>query len=660
MNSSTHNVAQVAPGRARLLLTRQDGGDGTFVVADACATACAWLGRPRSVLRGADFMAFVGDASRLMTERMLEEAWRGTGDGVGVPANRQPVELELEPAEPVVCMLSVHRAPQARDALLVEIEDGARLRHWAVLRALAVLSEDALWAYDEEADLFGWLDGEHFHGNVSTDESIPLVQLLDQLHPEDRPRVEKAFWDLREDRCKQVTVDYRMTGRDGHYHWLRTRSRVMRFGFGQRRWIIGSTNDTTATVERHQALTEAHALARRRGELVEHLAAEFVSATTEHELTAAILDHVAPAFGGEGTLVAFVEEGRLRVTFGAGIAPALARNLHGVPLNAPKPLTQAIVSGRPEFIVDRAHYRQQWPHAHDFLSATRAESFVMVPLLAASHQLLGGWVITFAEPHHPSEQERTLVRVIATLAGQAWERIRLQAARLELAGALQRDMLPRSLPEVAGYEIEARYASAHTELDVGGDWFDVIALPHGGAACIIGDVQGHSIKAAALMGQVRTAMHAYAWEDPAPQRVLERTNALMQQMGARGFATCLYLLIEPDGRIVASRAGHVPFVQAGRMRSEIREIPGGLPLGIFDDASYPITEFTLPTGGTLALVTDGLVEGPSRPLDEGLRLVARAATDHTRPLSTLADEIMALADATGHTDDCAALVIRRS
>ncbi|WP_411103126.1 SpoIIE family protein phosphatase [Streptomyces sp. cmx-4-9] len=640
-------------------LSNDPGGAGTILDADPQARALLGLDPGGSAaVRLADLApsGHAGSVSRLL----LDVTTPAPAAAPGPPVTRSPLLLRGR-GEAVLCLVSAWpvEGPAGQPAAVVELEQPAATEweSWAVLHAMAALRGQSVWAYDEEHDRFWWVENSLEYSRHQSAGVRRLDQVLDQLHPEDVAHVEKAFWALRRGEREVVNISFRHPDGQGGYRWLRSVSRIMRIGFDGTRRIVGSTSDHTAAVEHDLAVSREHT---RQSRLVRELAAAFVAAQTEEELTDAILHKVAPAFAGTGTLLAFVENGRLRVTFGEGIDPAMARSLHGMGLNAPKPLAHAIRTGHTEVIGSREAYRAAWPQAHGLLDATTAQSFLMVPFAAEPGRPLGGWVITYDAPHRTTEPERTLLDVIAELAGQAWERIRLSTARLELAGALQRDMLPAALPRIEGFEIAARYLPANEGLEVGGDWYDVIALPDGGVACIIGDVQGHNIQAAALMGQVRTAMHAYAWEDPSPDRVLERTNELMLQVGAAGFATCLYALLDPFGRMLSARAGHVPPVLCGADGATAPETPGGLPLGVQHGTRYPLSQSRLAEGDTLALFTDGLVEGPRLSVDEGTDLVCRAL-ERSRDAAAeeIADSLMTCARATHHEDDRAVLVVRR-
>lgn len=205
-----------------------------------------------------------------------------------------------------------------------------------------------------------------------------------------------------------------------------------------------------------------------------------------------------------------------------------------------------------------------------------------------------------------------------------------------------------------------RYAPARDGLDIGGDWYDVFPMPDGTVGCAIGDVQGHDVEAAAYMGQVRTCLRAVAVATTEPAEVLARTNDLLISMGSGLFVTCTFLRFDPETReLVDARAGHVPAVWAtddGRCEVVLDE--GGLPLGILDGERYPSSRRVLAGTGAFVLVTDGVVEGPGHPIDEGW-----PASRSSPPCGCSADpgelaaRVIAVADLTGHSDDAAVLVL---
>ncbi|MCX4966744.1 serine/threonine-protein phosphatase [Streptomyces sp. NBC_00654] len=262
-------------------------------------------------------------------------------------------------------------------------------------------------------------------------------------------------------------------------------------------------------------------------------------------------------------------------------------------------------------------------------------------------------------PRSGSAEE--LLNTLQSLTARARQEVELHQARVELAQALQREMLPASLPTLPGLQSAARYAPARHGLDIGGDWYDGFPLPDGALGFAIGDVQGHDVEAAAFMGQIRIAMRAIAATASDPGDVMARTNDLLLSVDSALFATCTFLRLDPrTWELHSARAGHVACVW-GTVDglSGITEDPGGLPLGIAAGEHYPVTRRTLDTAGTLVLLTDGVVEGPSLLIEDGLDRVRRLVGAHSgASAEELADEVLGAAEFTGHEDDAAVLVLR--
>ncbi|OKK17319.1 serine/threonine protein phosphatase [Streptomyces sp. CB00455] len=253
-----------------------------------------------------------------------------------------------------------------------------------------------------------------------------------------------------------------------------------------------------------------------------------------------------------------------------------------------------------------------------------------------------------------------LLSTLDRLTAQAREGAQLHHARVELAEALQRAMLPATLPVAPGLRTAARYAPARHGLDIGGDWYDGFGLPQGALAFSIGDVQGHDVDAAAFMGQVRIALRAVAAVVVDPREVLSRANDVLLSMDADLFATCTLLRFDPATRVLESvRAGHVPAVWATVDGDYgIAEHEGGMPLGVQPGARYAVTRRRLAEAGSIVLLTDGVVEGPSFPIEVGLERVARVVREaaDAEP-DEIAAAVMKVADSTGHADDAAVLVL---
>uniref|UniRef100_A0AAU3GLX9 Serine/threonine-protein phosphatase n=1 Tax=Streptomyces sp. NBC_01401 TaxID=2903854 RepID=A0AAU3GLX9_9ACTN len=260
-----------------------------------------------------------------------------------------------------------------------------------------------------------------------------------------------------------------------------------------------------------------------------------------------------------------------------------------------------------------------------------------------------------------SASAEDLLSTLQHLTARAREEVELHQARVELAQALQRKMLPATLPVFPGLETAARYAPARDGLDIGGDWYDGFVLPDGALGLAIGDVQGHDVEAAAFMGQIRIAMRAIASSAADPGEVMSRTNDLILSMDSDLFATCSFLRLDPLTReLWSARAGHVASVWAtADGRSGVTADAGGLPLGIALRQHYPVTRRALDVTGAFVLLTDGVIEGPSLSVDDGLDRIRRLVSAHaTAGAEELADRVLQAAGLTGHEDDAAVLVLR--
>ncbi|MCX4784855.1 serine/threonine-protein phosphatase [Streptomyces sp. NBC_01221] len=254
-----------------------------------------------------------------------------------------------------------------------------------------------------------------------------------------------------------------------------------------------------------------------------------------------------------------------------------------------------------------------------------------------------------------------LLTTLQQLTSQAREEVELHRARVELAEALQREMLPSALPALPGLQTAARYTPARNGLDIGGDWYDGFVLPDGSLAFAIGDVQGHDVEAAAFMGQIRIAMRAIAATATDPGEVVGRTNDLLLSVDSGLFATCTFARLDPvTQELRSARAGHVAAVWATTDgRCGVTDDEGGLPLGVRAGERYPVTRRRLTSPGAFVLVTDGVIEGPSFPIDEGLDAVTRLVVSRVAAdADELADAVLRAAARTGHQDDAAVLVLR--
>jgi anti-sigma regulatory factor (Ser/Thr protein kinase)/putative methionine-R-sulfoxide reductase with GAF domain len=258
-------------------------------------------------------------------------------------------------------------------------------------------------------------------------------------------------------------------------------------------------------------------------------------------------------------------------------------------------------------------------------------SLLGVPLIVEG-ELIGVLHVGSLTPRRFGERDLAVLQVAAARVAPAIERARLYSAlerEHRVAVVLQRSLLPKRLACVVGASVAARYLPARD--GVGGDWYDVFELPRGLLGIAIGDVVGHGINAAALMGQVRVALHAYALEGHSPGHTLELVDRYVQTMSEHPMATAAYAVFDTDtGHVRFATAGHLPPIIVGRTRSFVLDVQPGPPLGAFPYGSCPELELTVGTGEMIVMYTDGLVErrgnALARGIDELLDLVSGGAS----------------------------------
>ncbi|WP_299542270.1 ATP-binding SpoIIE family protein phosphatase [uncultured Streptomyces sp.] len=262
----------------------------------------------------------------------------------------------------------------------------------------------------------------------------------------------------------------------------------------------------------------------------------------------------------------------------------------------------------------------------------------------------------------PSAEEGVLVHLAdVTDHAEAAERFRASERRhRDMAVTLQRSLLPQELEQPDDLRIAATYQPGGTDAAVGGDWYDVITLGAGRTALVIGDVMGRGVRAAAVMGQLRTAVRAYARLDLPPHEVLQLLDGLATEIDATQIATCVYAVHDPnEGHLVHASAGHLPIlVRDEEGTIHVAAEPTGPPLGT---GGWVHTSGTiaLPPGSTAVLYTDGLVERRSEDIDEGVAALGRALSGATGSPQVVCDRLIrSLGVTADHDDDVAVLVVQ--
>ena len=289
-------------------------------------------------------------------------------------------------------------------------------------------------------------------------------------------------------------------------------------------------------------------------------------------------------------------------------------------------------------------------------------SYLAVPVVSpTSHEVLGGFFFGHPEAARFNDEHARLAEGLAGYTAIALDNARLFARERTLATELQRAMLPK-IDDVPGFSLVPRYLPAAIGSEVGGDWLDVIELPGGRTAFVIGDVMGRGVQAASTMGQIRTAIRAYALLDLTPAQVLRHTSDLASAMSGRQFITCVYAVHDPVTQTLTyANAGHPPPIVVGPDETPtILAERLGMPLRV--GSTFEQRTVGFPAGSALLLYTDGLVERRGLPLPDGIAQLDTALRELLPPAAkdsaSMCDQLIEQLTGGAHDDDVALLFAR--
>ncbi|THA25210.1 GAF domain-containing protein [Streptomyces sp. RKND-216] len=419
--------------------------------------------------------------------------------------------------------------------------------------------------------------------------------------PQDRRVVEEAVAESRA--TGRYHAVFRIARPDGSVRWIDAEGRVMFLHGGEARGMTGIAQDRTEEIERE-------AERRTRRDFVLNLTRGLAAAVTTDDVVQAVIREAMPTLGARWLAVYLSQEhGPARLVGSTGFDATDARRMERLARRVHRdPLLDALRSGNPMFVESPREWAQRMPGEH-FTPPADQQAWALLPMTSAEG-LVGVCTLIYDRPRSFTSDDRTVLTAAGGILGQSIARARLHDTRRRYLTELQRLLLPMRLPQTPGLEVAACYRPGSAGLEVGGDWYDVVPRSEGRVAVIIGDVQGHSVQAAGVMGQLRTSMRAYASEGHGPADLLVRGGLALEELDTDRFATCCVAEIAPrDGVLRLARAGHpYPLLLDGDGRVRQLEVPGGVPLGTFEERDYPVTETELPRGGALLLYTDGLVE----------------------------------------------------
>ena len=521
---------------------------------------------------------------------------------------------------------------------------------WDLDEATFLLDEGAYGVMDLHPDEY---DGDPFSLSV-------------RVPHEEAMRLDSAVAGALHEGRDDYGAYFLLTCRDGTRRWAHAQGRVLRDGAGHARRVIGILRDATAELSHSPLTHSAEETRRRRTMLVERTTAALGEALTTRDIGEVLTDpENLRGLGADGLALGVIDGDRLRFVALTG-GPFEEENGPGfVRLGSDLPLGHAVLSRRPRFVQSAEEFRRHYPKVARFLEPHVVGSAAFLPLVAQARRI-GALGLYYKEPRSFSAEDRDLYGALAGVVAQSVQRARLFDEERDLATGLQGTMLPRRIPELSGGDVVVRYRAATTGRDVGGDWYDVIPLPQGRLGAVVGDVQGHDVHAAAVMGQLRIALRAYAAEGHAPATVLARASRFLADLDTERFATCTYVQVDlGSGLAHVVCAGHLgPLISDADRRAVWPIVRGGLPLGLatlFNEHDFPETRLHLGPGATLLLCTDGLVERPGRNIQEGMDALTEAVSRGPQVPEELADHLSELLwERANAEDDMALLLLRRS
>ncbi|MFE7319115.1 SpoIIE family protein phosphatase [Streptomyces sp. NPDC057555] len=492
------------------------------------------------------------------------------------------------------------------------------------------------------------------------------MSLISRVPPEDGLRLDAALSQSLQDGSASYGAYFRVRCRDGTRRWTHSQGRILRTPQGAAYRIIGIVREATGELADSALLRSLQQERQRQTVMVQQTTAALARALSVQDVTRVLTGTGgARRFGADALVLGLVGSGRFEVIAAAGLEGEVPRNMLHSGLDDTLPLSDAARSRQPRFLSTRGELIARYPRLRPYVEVLPTGNAAFLPLIAQD-TVLGALGLLNHEPAVHSPEARNLALALAGVVSQSLQRATLFDQEREFATGLQAAMLPRRLPPIAGGEVTVRYHPASVGRDVGGDWYDVIALPQGRTGLVVGDVQGHDTHAAAVMGQLRIALRAYASEGHAPETVLVRASRFLAELETERFATCTYVQADLEsGALRLARAGHLgPLVCNSSRHVDWPEIRGGLPLGLatgFGQDHFPETQLFLEPGSTLLLCTDGLVEQPGRDISEGMDALSAAVRAGPTELGALADRLSEhLWAQPGSDDDMALLLLHRS
>ncbi|MFF3752550.1 SpoIIE family protein phosphatase [Streptomyces sp. NPDC002018] len=525
---------------------------------------------------------------------------------------------------------------------------------WDLASGRVLLDPSALAIFD--------LDPGEFDGRLST--------LYERIMPEELPGVRAQAAEMLSDprHASSCGRYFRIRGSDGTHRWAHARASILRDDDGRPRRAVGILRAELHYAE-EQSLLESER--RHHAGVVQASTTALSQAISVEDLLAALTSHeILGPVGAVGMSLTVLEHNRLRRLASAGMPFDYVRDMEYGRIDDDRPIAEVFQTRNPLFITRqdiRENYSMLWP----YIKGTDFTASAVLPLMAQA-RLTGVLAILYEGKRGFSPEERNLLIALSATIAQSLQRALLYDEEHAMAVGLQQAMLPAKIESVPGMSIAVRYRPARAGHQIGGDWYDVMPLPQGRVGLVVGDVQGHDIQAAAVMGQLRTALRAYATEGHSPAALMSRASTFLRDLDTERLATCVYASVGPaTGQAEVVRAGHPsPHVRTARGSASLTMeggpplgLPLGLPLGPPDpaEAPYPTHHLRLGPRETLLLCTDGLLEFHNTDMATGERQLEHLLDNGPGDLDQLAEHIVASIEGRqGQEDDVALLLASRT
>ncbi|MFH8404097.1 SpoIIE family protein phosphatase [Streptomyces sp. NPDC018019] len=486
--------------------------------------------------------------------------------------------------------------------------------------------------------------------------------LAARIPPEEGYRLDAAVSQAVQDGAPSYGTYFRVLCRDGTPRWTHAQGHILRDRDGRPYRIVGLVREAGTEPADSGLLRSLQENRQRQTVMVQQTTAALSRALSVADVTRVLTGTGgARRFGADALILGLVDNDRFEVIAVAGLPGTTPEGMDVSRLDDTLPLSDAALSRRAAFLSSRGELIARYPRLRPYLDRIPTGSAVFLPLVAQD-RVIGALGLFNAVPKQHTAEDRNLALALAGVVAQSLQRATLFDQEREFATGLQATMLPRVVPDIAGGEVTVRYHAASTGRDIGGDWYDVIPLPQGRTGLVVGDVQGHDTHAAAVMGQLRIALRAYATEGHAPETVLVRASRFLAELETERFATCTYIQADLEsGALHVARAGHLgPLIWDAAGHTDWHPVRGGLPLGLataFGQDHFPETQLFLEPDSTLLLCTDGLVETPGEDITAGIDALAAAVRDGPAELEALADRLSDQLWARSGSDDDMALVL---